>query len=108
MPIMFIFLSTEHDTDGGSRSKYRPAFLDHFEAKEREQEKQSKNQAAGANVQAPPSKQATPPQQGFPVGQQPNQVPAQQIAGIGLQRISRSFLDGDFEFVSMTYLCVGI
>lgn len=65
---------TGHDTGTEGKEKYRPAYLDHFEKKE-----QDKVAPPRAQPQmAPPIKHVTPP-----------------------HHSQRSFIDGDFDFVSI-------
>lgn len=74
-----------HDTATAGKNKYRPAYLDHFEKKEQEEkdrvsgqlksQREQQNQQQSHNV---PQKQVTPPP----------------------HRFQRSFIDGDYEFVS--------
>ena len=81
-----------HSTATGGKEKYRPAYLEHFEKKEQEEKarmsnkaqpmvtnpaQQQQQQQAPQPQQQPPPKQVTPP-----------------------HHFQRSFIDGDFEFVS--------
>jgi len=75
---------------GNSKTQYRPAFLDHFEAKEQ--------QSAGGK---PTNNNSQSVQQGAPHAQTPPRQDISQIGGGGyLQSFQRSFIEGDFDFVS--------
>ena len=79
-----------HSTATGGKEKYRPAYLEHFEKKEQEEKARMSNKAqpmvanpAQQQQQAPQPQQQPPPKQVTPP-----------------HHFQRSFIDGDFEFVS--------
>jgi hypothetical protein len=107
----------ESDTSQ-SNANYRPAFMGYFEQQDR-----SKQAAAGpqqppqaipvAPPQVPPSfpqQPAAPPAANrASAAAPPPATPANQFQGggnAGRQPFQRSFIDGDFSFVSLKIICV--
>ncbi|CAH1772371.1 unnamed protein product [Owenia fusiformis] len=78
-----------HDTEN-AKSKYRPAYLDHFERQEREQ---SPQQA----VQPPPVQPSPPVSTPQPAPTPPPQKQALPPSGPLFQR---NFIEGDFDFIT--------
>lgn len=81
-----------HSTATGGKEKYRPAYLDHFEKKQEEEKARM-----SSHTQPVPSK-PVPPQQPQPQ-QQHQQPPPKQVTPP--HHFQRSFIEGDFAFVSM-------
>lgn len=111
-----VYFFTGHDTtDGLPKSKYRPAFMDHFDQKDAENQAR---EAAAAAPSSPASQQTQSqephPQEASPAPHQPaphitpahitpahqHHQPMQQLPAY-----QRSFIDGDFEFVSIANFC---
>jgi hypothetical protein len=89
---------TGHSTATGGKEKYKPAYLEHFEKKEQEEKARISNKAQP--VQAGPQPAQQQPAQAQPAAQPP---PKQVTPPHHFQR---SFIDGDFEFVSLnTIFC---
>ena len=87
----FVPLLAVRGSTGNSKSQYRPAFLDHFEQKEQQQSGGGK----------PTNNSSQPVQQGAPPAPtQPRQDISQVGGGGCLQSFQRSFIEGDFDFVS--------
>ena len=95
-----VFVIVGHSTSTAGKDKYKPAYLEHFEKKEQEEKAKlsSKTQPVSANSVNQSAVQ--PAAQPAPV--QPQQPAPKQVTPPHL--FQRSFIDGDFEFVSMT-LC---
>lgn len=96
-----MFINSESDTSS-SNANYRPAFVGYFEQQDR------KSQQASSQNQAP-DRQPIPvaPPQVPPLAQQQQQAPANrpsapvsQFQANARQPFQRSFIDGDFSFVS--------
>ena len=90
---LFLLLPARGST-GNSKSQYRPAFLDHFEQKERlaSGTKSTSNSSHSVRQEAPLA--PTPPRQDIT-----------QVGGGGyIQSFQRSFIEGDFDFVSSDFL----
>ena len=85
-----------HSTATGGKEKYRPAYLEHFEKKEQEEKARmsNKTQPMATNPTQQQQQQTPQPQQ-----QQP---PPKQVTPP--HHFQRSFIDGDFEFVSDRFL----
>lgn len=84
-----------HSTATGGKDKYRPAYLEHFEKKEKEEKARisNKTQPVAANLQQPQQYQQKPP----PSQPQHQQPPPKQVTPP--HHFQRSFIDGDFEFL---------
>ena len=104
------------NTGSGSTStdNYRPAYLDHFERKEREQ---NGNKPASAtttlatdttpHLAAPSIQSSSQNQRPQPTAQlQPQAPPVHGAVAGGMLPFQRSFVDGDFDFVSTILLLV--
>ena len=97
-----MFINSESDTSS-SNANYRPAFVGYFEQQDR------KSQQASSQNQAP-DRQPIPvaPPQVPPLAQQQQQqapanrpsAPVSQFQANARQPFQRSFIDGDFSFVS--------
>lgn len=72
-----------HDTATAGKDKYRPAYLDHFEKRDQDPKVNNRTQTPQQPQLAPP-KQVTPP-----------------------HHFQRTFIDGDFEFVSQSLIMKG-
>lgn len=101
-------LTLGHDTSDGSgtRSKYRPAFMDHFDRKEREDQEAKSNMSVATPATPPTVVPATPPQPAQPETPKPLPTVAAPYIPIATPGVympyQRSFIDGDFDFVSIS------
>ena len=79
---MFIWPFSGHGTATAGKDEYRPSYLDHFEKNEKDK---------------PAAKPTTQPQQNPPAVSPKTATPP--------HHFQRSFIDGDFEFVSIKTTC---
>ena len=115
-PVMNCFVVTAHDHPDGSTGKYRPAFLDHFERKD--QNEQNSKQSNGTPPQAPVVSQSNPqpapaqPPQFNNAGQLPiignpfppsNPLPQAAAAALGGFPFPRGLETIDMNFVRIVY-----
>ena len=97
---LLLLLLPGHSTATGGREKYRPSYLDHFEKKEQNDKAlaSSKTQPTSLPSSSPQPTETTRQQK---PGNKPlqQQLPAKQVTPP--HHFQRSFIDGDFEFVSV-------
>ena len=110
--ILNLYLCSGHDTDKDNKTKYRPAFMDHFQidSKGDTPRPPSSIGSTSSSQQTPSPQQTQQPHGAAPNAQKPaaQSSPSSSSQGITHSHtpFQRSFIDGDFEFVSFLFVFV--